>query len=145
VLFLLISAGLIVAGHKLERDAIRSAKWPVVIGQLEFCEVVDVPGFRIEDPGTWQLQVRYSYVVGGRTYHSTQYALGYGSRGGDDTKHRIIASRLKNTPQLAVHYDPAHPSNAVLSTEVQPYVTMLGYFMMVLTAISAFIWLATGR
>lgn len=145
VIFLIAGVGLTIVGRKLERDAIRSAKWPIAIGNLEFCEVVDVPAVQIDEPGTWQLQVRYSYVVGGRTYQSTQYAFGYGSRGGDDAKHRMIANRLKSAPQLAVYYDPAHPSNAVLSTEVQPYVTLLGYFLLGMSAISVLIWLGTDR
>jgi hypothetical protein len=142
VIFLLAGVGLLAAGRKAERDAIRSAKWPVVIGLLESCEVVELPSAQIGGSDTWQLQLRYSYEVRGITHHSTRYAFGYGD-GRDDAPHRAVAERLKRTPQLSVHYDPAHPSEAVLSTEVQTNLTKLGYAGLVMAGISTLIWLAT--
>jgi hypothetical protein len=142
VIFLLAGTGLLAAGRKAERDAVRSTKWPVVIGRLDSCEVVEVPSTRIGDPNTWQLRLRYTYVVRGITYHSTRYAFGYGD-GRDDAPHRAIADRLKSSPQLTVHYDPAHLSEAVLSTEVQTNLTKLGYAGLLMAGISALIWFAT--
>lgn len=141
VIFLLAGFALLFVGRKVEREAMRSASWPVAAGQLEHCEVVELPGIRAEDLGKWQLQLRYSYVVRGTTYHSTRYAFGYGD-GRDDKKHRQIADALRRSPQLSVHYDPAHPTEAVLSTEPQTNVTMLGYAGLVMAVVAALIGLA---
>jgi len=72
VIFLLAGLGLVVVGRKVERQARLSASWPTVVGQLKRCEVVELPGTRIEDVGSWQLQLHYSYVVHGCPYHSTR-------------------------------------------------------------------------
>jgi hypothetical protein len=141
VLFLLAGLGLTIVGRKAEREAKRSASWPVVPGTLEFCEVVELPGIRVEDVSSWQLQLRYSYVVRGTTYHSTRYAFGYGD-GRDDKKHRLIAEALRRSPQLSVHYNPARPSEAVISTEPQTNLTMLGYVGLAMAAIAALIGFA---
>jgi hypothetical protein len=141
VIFLLASLALLIVGSKVEREAKRSAGWPVAAGTLEFCEVVELPGIRVEDVSSWQLQLRYSYVVRGTTYHSTRYAFGYGD-GRDDKKHRLIADALRRSPQLSVHYDPARPSEAVISTEAQTNLTMLGYAGLAMAAAAALIGFA---
>lgn len=136
VILLMLGLVLVFFGSKFERRAREAASWPVVVGQLERCEVVEVPGIGTDDFSTWQLQVSYSYIVNGKTHHSTQYAFGYGD-GRDDTQHRINADALKRSPQLYVHYDPAHPSEAVLSTELQTNLSKLGYGCLVTAAIAA--------
>jgi hypothetical protein len=141
VIFLLSGVALLLVGHKVEREAKRSASWPVVAGQLERCEVVELPGIRPEDLSTWQLQLRYSYVVRGSTYHSTRYAFGYGD-GRDDKQHRLIADALKRSPQLSIHYNPARPSEAVINTGAQTNLTLLGYAGLAMAAIATLIGLA---
>lgn len=135
-IFFCLGVALLLIGRKLEGDAERAAKWPTVVGQLESCEVVNVPGIAIEDPSTWELRLRYSYAVHGKTYHSTRYAFGYGD-GSDDARHRRIADSLKSSPQLLVRYDPLKPSEAVISIEPQPNATNMGCTMLVVTAIAA--------
>ena len=143
VIFLLAGLFLVKAGRKLEGEARRSANWPSVPGQLEQCEVVELPGIQVDDTSTWQLRIRYSYEVRGRTYHSTRYAFGYGD-GRDDKKHRQIAETLNRAPQLYVHYDPKQPSEAVISSEVQTNITSLGYSSLAMAAISALIGFFKG-
>lgn len=138
VIFLLAGVGLVAVGRKLERAANHAVNWPVTEGHLERCEVVEVPGIQVGDVSSWQLRLQYSYVVHSTTYHSTRYAFGYGD-GRDDRKHRVIADKLKSNPKLSVRYDPAHPSEAVISTEVQTNVTTLGYAGLVMAAVSALI------
>ena len=144
VIFLFAGIGLLIVGHKFEREAKRSANWPVVAGRLEYCEVVELTGVRSDSESSWQLQLRYSYEVHGRTHHSTRYAFGYGD-GRDDKKHRLIAEALKRSPQLLVHYNPARPSEATISTEVQTNLTMLGYVGLSMAAVAALIALAGNR
>ncbi|MDB5799248.1 MAG: hypothetical protein JWL63_187 [Rhodocyclales bacterium] len=138
VIFVLAGIGLVYAGRKMERDAIRAGSWPATDGHLERCEVVEVLGTQVDDTSSWQLKIEYSYVVRGVTYRSDRYAFGYGD-GRDDTKHRMIVDALKRSPDLSVRYDPAHPSEAVISTEVQTNLTTLGYSTLVLAVISALI------
>ena len=141
VIFLLAGIALFIAGRKAESEAKRAAGWPVAVGQLESCEVVEVPRIGVDDFSTWRLQLRYSYVVRGSTYHSTRYAFGYGEPN-DDKKHRRIAEALKRSPQLSVHYDPARPSEAVICTEPQTNLTKLGYAGLTMATISALIGFA---
>ncbi len=142
LLFLLAGVALLIIGRNVEREAKRSARWPVVVGQLEHCEVVERPGTQFDEVSSWQLQLRYSYAVHGKTYHSTRYAFGYGD-GRDDEKHRRIADALKSKP-LTVHYDPVRPSESVISTEAQTNLTMLGLVGMIMAAVSALIGFVAG-
>jgi hypothetical protein len=143
VIFLLVGSLLVIGGRKMERQASKTASWKVTDGNLERCEVVQVPGMQVEDPSCWRLQLEYSYVVHGITYRSTRYAFGHGASI-DDEKYRRIAAGLKRSPKLSVRYDPMHPAEAVLNTEVPTSVTTLGYFMLVLAGVSALIALG-GR
>ncbi|WP_162932103.1 DUF3592 domain-containing protein [Solimonas sp. K1W22B-7] len=142
LIFLVAGLGLVFIGRKFERQARLAARWPTVAGQLEHCEVAELRSRRIEETSSWQLQIRYSYVVGGVTYRSTQYAFGYGD-GRDDGKHRIVADALKRQPQLLVHYDPAHPGTAVLSTQVRTNISTAGYATLGVALVSALIWIAS--
>ena len=143
VIFLVAGFGLVMVGRNLELRARQSASWPTVAGVLEYCEVVEVPGIRIEDVSTWQLRIRYSYVVRGTTYHSTQYAFGYGD-GRDDKKHRAVADALRSRSELLVHHDPKRPSVAVISTQAQTNITTLGYSTLAVAGVAALIWMG-GR
>lgn len=138
VIFLVVGVALVVIGYKMEDDAGRAAGWPVTEGKLERCEVVELPSVRRDEVSSWQLQLEYSYVVRGVTYRSDRYAFGYGD-GRDDEKHRIVADALKRSPKLSVHYDPAHPSEAVISTEAQTNITTMGYFSLGMAVISGLI------
>jgi Protein of unknown function (DUF3592) len=141
VIFFLAGITLVSFGHKAQREAKRSASWPVVNGELELCEVVKRPGIQVSDTSTWQLQIRYSYVVKGTTYHSTRYAYGYGNGSNDDQEYRVVANALRRLPKLAVHYDPATPNEAVICTEPQTNLTVLGYASLGMAVISTLIWL----
>jgi Protein of unknown function (DUF3592) len=146
IIFLVAGVGLVIAGRNLERQARLSASWPTVTGELESCEVVELRSTRpddADDQDSWQLRLRYSYVVRGTTYHSTRYAFGYGD-GSDDAKHRKIADALKRGPQLIVHYDPRHPSEAVISTEPQTNVKKIGYATLAVAVVTILIGM-TGR
>ena len=141
VLILLVAGiGLVIAGRRLEQQARLSMTWPTVAGVLEQCEVVEVPGLCVEDLGSWQLRILYSYVVRGSTYRSNQYAFGYGD-GRDDKPHRAVAAMLRAQSELVVHYNPKRPSEAVLSTQAQTNVSTVGYSTLVVAAIAALIWL----
>ena len=101
--------------------------------------MVELPAIRSEDLSSWQLQIRYSYVVRGATYRSTRYAFGYGN-GSEDAKHRRVADALRRSPQLRVHYDPARPSEAVIDTTPQTSLMTLGHVSLAMAAVSASIW-----
>lgn len=141
ILFLIIGLALVFGGRSLQRDAKRAASWPVTPGKIERCEVIEKPGVGRDDFSTWDLQLEYSYVVRGVTYHSTRYAFGYGG-GNDDKKYRAVADSLNRSPEISVHYDPRHPREAVISTEIPTQIATLGNFLLVMAAISALIAMA---
>lgn len=143
ILFLLAGIALVIGGRQQETEALRATKWPVTEGKLEQCEVVVSPGIGSDSYSSWRLQLRYSYVVRGVTYHSTRYAIGY-SESADHTQHRDIAEELNRNPTLSVHYDPAHPAQAVLSVAPQGNVALLGYWCLGLAALSAVIAMVSG-
>ena len=144
VILILLAAGMgfVAAGRKIEGEARTASGWPVVTGQLEECEVVECRAMKLEDPSTWDLRIRYSYVVRGITHHSTRYAFGYGG-GIDDEKYRRVAEGLKRNPQLSVRYNPAHPSEAVISTNPQTGLTRTGRGCWITAAIAMALWLLT--
>ena len=144
IILILLAAGMgfIVAGRRIEGEARAAAGWPVVIGHLEECGVVECRPTRLEDPSTWDLRIRYSYVVRGITHHSTRYAFGYGG-GIDDEKYRRVAEGLKRNPQLSVHYNPLHPSEAVISTDPQTGVTKIGRGCWITAAVATTLWVLT--
>jgi hypothetical protein len=142
IILILLAAGIgfVVAGRRIEGEARAAANWPVVIGRLEECEVVECRAMRIEDASTWDLRVRYSYIVRGITHHSTRYAFGYGG-GIDDERYRRVAEELKRSPQLSVHYNPIHPSEAVICTSPQTGLTKMGRGCLITAAIALALWL----
>jgi hypothetical protein len=90
--FIFVVAGIVmfVAGRRLERKARRAARWPVVDGTLERCEVIERPAIRGDAPSAWDLAVEYAYVVHGAHYRGTRYAFGYDG-GIDEERYRAAA------------------------------------------------------
>ncbi|MBL8510141.1 MAG: DUF3592 domain-containing protein [Betaproteobacteria bacterium] len=140
VIFLLAGLGLVVAGRHLEQQARQASQWPRVVGTLEHCEVVEVPGMRAEEASSWRLQIRYAYVVKGKTYHATRYAFGYGDSQ-DDDKLRNVANDLQSRSELWVRYDPKHPSEAVICTDAPTGITSIGYWLLAMAVMAALIWM----
>jgi hypothetical protein len=134
-IFLIAGIAMTVAGRKLERDAMRAQGWPTVDGTLERCEVVERRGVD-DDDSSWQLDVAYAYVVRGVSYRGTRFAFGHGG-GSDDAPYRAIAEKLVHLPYVRVHYDPAHPAEAVLDTSVPGGLTYLGRVGFALAIVSA--------
>ena len=143
LLFLIAGSLLLAVGLQAEGDARRASRWPVTDGQLDRCEVVELRRSQVDDVSGWQLQVNYSYEVHGRRYQATRYAFGYGD-GRDDRKHRAVADALRRSTPLQVHYNPAQPSEAVLSTAVQTNLTMLGCAGLAMALVAALIGCVAG-
>jgi hypothetical protein len=144
VILILLAAGMgfVAAGRRIEGEARAATGWPVVVGQLEECEVVERRAMNLEDPSTWDLRIRYSYVVRGITHHSTRYAYGYGG-GIDDEKYRRVADELQRNPQLSIRYNPRHPSEAVICTTPQTGLTRIGRGCLITATVAMALWLIT--
>lgn len=92
----------------------KARNWPVSLGELEHCELVEaLPG---KGGRRFYVEARYRYTVGGRTYRGARYAFGYRASTGY-SKHQDIYIALRGARSLQVRYDPADPSRAVLSCE----------------------------
>jgi len=85
-----------------------SVNWPSTPGTMLECSLVKNSG---KGMGTYFARVRYSYVVGGRIYVSTNKAY-HLSAGGDEA---FVNGHSAGT-SVTVFYNPRYPRQATLET-----------------------------
>jgi hypothetical protein len=114
-----------------------STSWPTVGGMVLDAEVVATPSDRPHHPD-YEAAVRYRYVVEGRTYEATRVYFGPMELNPADAKSYV--KRYSPGTAVTVHYNPAHPSQAVLQAGASAanYVAV-GVSLAFLTA--ALVWL----
>ena len=123
------------------RQAAAASRWPVTTGRIVSSTVehyrTRVGGARSGTMATfYEPVVEYSYRVNGREYHSTQ--LGFGRRVvGSEELAQAKAAQYPAGTEVAVHYDPDTPSNAVLDLKVA-YATPLLVLTLVFFAAALF-------
>lgn len=110
--FYLIGFGLL--GYSLwsARRSIQAAAWPTTSGTITQLKVVEHPGVSTQ-PGdtrsTYEVKVRYTYVVKGVAYQGTRLAFGFvGS--GREAEECETYRELKQAKTVTVHYDPSDPA-----------------------------------
>lgn len=134
LLFLLVGVGIIVASRWIKSKAEQSRKWPTTTGRivsLEFDDSMDPDG----SATTYQTNVKYAYTVRGVEYVSKRIAFGFSASSSRAAQLEIF-TKLKETPQLVVHYNPRQPSECTLDTSTQPTASRLfgaGIIWVVLT------------
>ena len=105
------------------RQANRAKQWPTVEGVVVASKTESYktrPGSASQGAlvTMYQPMVEYSYVLQGREYHSTQVSFGpqVATQGQETAAQK--AARYPAGAKVAVHYNPEHPTVAVLETGV---------------------------
>jgi hypothetical protein len=115
------------------RQTAQAARWPTVTGRIVSSGVESYTtrvGGRGGNRATYfEAVVEYSYKVKDREYHSTKVAFGANVAGGQGPAEER-AARYRPQSDVAVHYDPTNPSNAVLETKVA-----VGWLMLALAMV----------
>jgi len=90
-----------------------STSWPTAPGIVQESRVVE--SYLYRRGACYRLEVKYSYKAQGDEYMSER--LQFGNTWLDDEDFvRRLAQKYPAGAQIAVHYDPKHPSSAVLDT-----------------------------
>jgi hypothetical protein len=105
------------------RQANRAKGWPTVEGRVVASKADSYRtrgGSGTQGPlvTMYEPRVEYSYVVEGREYHSTQ--VSFGARVSTQAREAAAerAARYPAGAKVAVHYNPEHPTVAVIETGV---------------------------
>jgi hypothetical protein len=125
---LLLGAGAVLFGFGIYSSGAASAGWPTASGVVEASRVTSS---RDSDGGTtYGASVEYGYTVRGRGYRSRKVTAGdYSSS--DRSRAEGIVSKYPAGRQVAVRYDPANPSEAVL----EPGVPWMSFLMVILLGV----------
>jgi hypothetical protein len=101
------------------RDAVASDAWPAVAGRIDSTGHVYHQGKR---SAHYELDVRYTYRVGDRTYTGHRVDFIDGVRAFTEAAMEQEARRygLVAGATVTVHYDPADPARSVLWTGFDP-------------------------
>lgn len=109
--------GLAVFGWPVFRT-VRARSWPNTRGAVVE-SAVEADGPPSSDTTSFNVRLRYSYVVGGKRYEGTRGSFIYLS-----SRHSLAKSaqaQMKSHPRgsaLDVYYDPTDPANAVVDLDI---------------------------
>ena len=120
----------------LHRDAKKAQRWPFVRGKIVRSEVERYEEMRNGSTvAMYRPVVEYAYQVRGRDYRGNQIKLNVAVSGGQGYAERVV-KRYPQGGEVAVHYNPARPSSAVLesSAGVTWIVALLALAMFALAA-----------
>jgi len=117
-----LSGGLILAAWLRFRHGAHTGRWPMVEGVVMECAVVSE---RDEAGQLYRPVVRYRYEVGGRRFEADQIRWGEAKRYPEYTQARRRIDGYRSGRRVCVHYDPAHPADAVLQPSAVPRVRPL--------------------
>lgn len=107
--------------------SVSARHWPHVQGVVSASAVQRHSG---DDGDTYSIEIRYRYHVAGRAYEGSRYDTTVGSSSGYDAKQRIVA-KFPPGAHVEVFYDPADPSNALLSTAIPRDVYLFFWFPLI--------------
>jgi len=110
-IFFLIGFGLLGWGLYSFYRGRQALAWPTTEGRVLDCRVQENPD---SDGTTWQVKVRYSYVVDGRVFEGNRVGFGYNGSSTQE-EHQGIYEKLQEASRVIVRYEPGNPSNAVLA------------------------------
>ncbi len=110
-IFFLIGFGLLAWGLYSLCCGRQALTWPTTEGRILECNVnKNSDG----ESTTWQVKVRYSYVVDGREFEGSRVAFGY-SGSTAYAEHQSIYEKLQQASRVIVRYKPGDPGNSVLA------------------------------
>lgn len=123
-LFFAVGFGVIASGIYNLRASRIAKRWPTTEGKITHCQIKKSSD---SESTTYRAEVRYSYAVGGAEYKGDRVAFGYSGDGGRQA-HQQIVDRLSRANTVLVRYDPANPSQSVLSCGVNRSTILLLVF-----------------
>ena len=85
----------------------KSKSWPAVEGVIESSRIAN-------SDGMYSTDIRYSYIVNGQTYRSSNVWFGGDIRSSNSKPATETVDRYPSGKRVSVHYDPLHPEIAVL-------------------------------
>jgi hypothetical protein len=119
LVFLGLGIFLIYRTQQSKKKAQLSQNWPATQGQITDSHVsrsVDTDS----DGSTstaYSAQVAYTYQVLGQAYNGSKIAFGFNPSYSNQSKAQATAARYPVGSAVAVYYDPANPSDAVLERQ----------------------------
>ena len=123
-LFFAIGFGILGFALRSMHMAKQAEHWPTVPGEVISSDFDIDSG---SESTTYRANISYAYNVDGRDFTNEKIAFGY--TGSSNQKfHRNIHDALPAKAQIAVRYDPADPSRAVLSFGVHQTIMFLMLF-----------------
>jgi hypothetical protein len=113
-LFVLIGLGAIGAGAWNLFQSLRCTRWPVTEGVITNAKMTRSSSGKGGD--TYGASIAYDYKVAGTFHTSTR--LAFGAMSSSRARAQAILDRYPVGKQVAVHYAPTYPEEAVLETGV---------------------------
>jgi hypothetical protein len=110
-LFFLIGFGLLGWGLYSFYRGRQALTWPTTEGRILECRVQENSD---SESTTWQVKVRYSYMVGGREFEGNRVGFGYGGSSTHE-EHQGIYEKLQQASRVIVRFEPGNPANSVLA------------------------------
>jgi hypothetical protein len=117
---------------------IQAGNWPTTTGKLLSVKCKDTSD---SETTSREIQVRYSYNVGGRDYEGTTIHPAYGSSGLEQA-HQGLESLLAPGQNVRVYYDESEPSRSTLSVGLYSC-SLAGFFGGLIFAASGLAFLLT--
>lgn len=110
-LFIIVGAGMVLSSARKIQAGIQARDWPHTTGQMLSIQSKDTSDSESESR---EIQVRYAYQVGGRSYEGTTIHPAYGSSSIEEA-HKGLESLLGKSKEVRVYYDRSCPERSSLS------------------------------
>jgi len=111
-LFFAIGFGILGWGGYSVVKAQRAKSWPITDGKISSCDLVK--SSHSEGGPTYEAKVTYTYWANGQNREGSR--IGYGYSGSSNfSAHQAIFEKLRQASTVQVRYNPAKPSESVLS------------------------------
>jgi len=101
--------------------------YPSVIGSVISTKVFEIRGG--DDPTTWGPEVRYSYIVNGVTYESSNFCFTATGSENSWKKAKAIIDKYPVNGSVKVYYMPDNPKNSAIKLgRVNSYIVLWAIF-----------------
>ncbi len=122
-LFYLIGFGLLGYSLSIAYRSTKAASWPTTPGKITQLDLHVSHGRGT----TYEVRVKYDYMVNGAVYEGNRVAFGYGGSSGKEA-HDELYDRLKDAKGIEIRYNPTNPSESCLSCGLHRSITAIFAF-----------------
>ncbi len=124
----------------------KAKAWPTTEGYIKSCKLVE-SNDQEDGSNSFIVEVKYRYTVAGNRYQGERIAFGYSGSDGRKS-HQEIKDKLSSAKTILVRYDPASPSQAVLSCGLNRSTILLlvfgGFWLLLITGFTI-LWIVGSR